>query len=318
MTGYTAHEVLGRRPRKLRGLRTDRAVWEAQMTNRRGNLHDLATGHEITVAPRIKSEIRRQLDARPDADEQAQRLNDQLAHLARLNTLGEMAGRLAHELNQPLTAVANYAQGCSNRLRAGQIDAAELAGVLELIRNAALRAGAIVDRLRSFVRRSGPQQIAVDLNLLIRRQLETIEPDVRESRVQIELDVPSDLPRVLADVFQLEQVVVNLVRNALESMSETPGLERRLAIRARQSGDNEIEVSFCDRGRGVQDEVAARLFEPFYSTKAFGLGMGLPISRSILEWHGGRLWWEANGQCGACFRFTLPITQGETSDGDGD
>jgi len=269
------------------------------------------------VAPIIKTEIRRQLDARPDADEQTQRLNDQLAHLARLNTLGEMAGRLAHELNQPLTAIANYAQGCSNRLRAGQIDAAELAGVLDLIRNAALRAGAIVDRLRSFVRRAGPQRTAVDLQTLIRRQLETIESDVRESHVQIELDIPSELPAVLIDVFHLEQVVVNLVRNALESMAEIPVVERRLTIRARQTGDNEIEVSFCDRGRGVQGDVAGRLFEPFYSTKAFGLGMGLPISRSILEWHGGRLWWEANGQSGACFRFTLPITHGEMSDGDG-
>ncbi len=248
---------------------------------------------------------------------EARRLNDQLAHIARLNTLGDMAGRLAHELNQPLTAISNYAQGCANRLQAQQIDAAELTRVLDLIRDAALRAGAIVERLGSFVRRKGPQHVEIELSALIHNLLALIEPEIRRAKVIVELDLADDLPRISADEAQIEQVVASLVRNSLEAMDDSPLADRRLLLRTRTTAPNEVEVAVHDRGRGFQTQSTERSFEPFFSTKPFGLGMGLPISRSIVQWHGGRLWLDESVSPGACMRFTLPIRHGETSDGDG-
>ncbi len=266
----------------------------------------------------LSSEFVRSAAAAPVSDEQARRLNDQLADIARLNTLGDLAGRLAHELNQPLTAISNYAQGCANRLRARQIQETELAAVLDLIRDAALRAGEIVDRLRNFVRRKGPHQVEIDLASLIRRVLDLIEPEIRQSRVQVEVETPDGLPSALADEPQIEQVIVSLIRNGLEAMVDTPVDQRRLLIRSRSATENEIEVDVCDAGRGLHGEAAERLFEPFFSTKPCGLGMGLPISRSILQWHGGRNWAEPNLDRGVCFCFTLPVKHGETSNGDGE
>ncbi|MEX2139313.1 MAG: ATP-binding protein [Pirellulales bacterium] len=349
MTGYRAQEVVGRSPRLLQGPRTERAVldrlkrdvqqdgcWRGETYNYRKDgsefrmqlsicpvrAADGQTTHYVAIqrnaeAPsRINAEFYRHVAAQHAPAEAAKRLNDQLSDIARLNTLGDMAGRLAHELNQPLTAISNYAQGCANRLQGNQIDSPELTSVLELIRDAALRAGEIVDRLRNFVRRKGPHQVEIDLESLIRRLLDLIEPEIRQSRVRVELEFDADFPPVLADESQIEQVIVGLVRNSLEAMTDTPLEERRLTIRGAPSAGNEIEVAVCDRGRGLRGEAAERLFEPFFSTKPFGLGMGLPISRSILQWHGGRIWVEPNADRGACFRFTLPIRHGETSNGD--
>jgi C4-dicarboxylate-specific signal transduction histidine kinase len=250
--------------------------------------------------------------------DQAKRLNDQLSHMARVNTLGDMAGRLAHELNQPLTAIANYAQGCANRLKAEEIDRAELTSVLDLIRDAALRAGEIVDRLRNFVRRKGPQQVEVDLSAVVRRLLDLLEPEIRQSRVQVEVDIASDVPAIQADESQVEQVIASLLRNAMEAMAGTPPQDRRLLIRGARNTRGELEVSVADCGCGLHGEAAQKLFDPFFSTKPLGLGRGLPISRSILQWHGGRIWVDANRERGACFSFTLPIQRGEVFDGDGE
>jgi C4-dicarboxylate-specific signal transduction histidine kinase len=287
-----------------------------------GRGYYIAVVHEVAAASEINAHFRHQTDSRAATVErlgqEAKRLNDQLAHIARLNTLGDLAGRLAHELNQPLTAISNYAQGCANRVRAQQIDTDELLKVMEAIRDAVFRAGTIVERLREFVRRKGPQQVKVDLEALIRHLLDLIEPEIRQSGAHVELDLPRDLPQVYVDSLQVEQAIVNLVRNALESMDATPHGERRLSIRAHRKSEREVEVAVCDRGRGLRGEAGERLFEPFYSTKPFGLGMGLPVSRSIFQWHGGRLWVDTNYERGACFRFTLPITYGAISNGDGD
>ena len=351
MTGYQAQEVVGHSPRLLQGARTERAVLDQLRSHlqRQQTFHGETYNYrkdgseyrvQLSIAPviapeggvtnyvaiqrnadatnRINAEFYRHVPLEHTADEQAKRLNDQLSDIARLNTLGDMAGRLAHELNQPLTAISNYAQGCANRLQAERIEATELAAVLELIRDAALRAGEIVDRLRNFVRRKGPHQVEIDLESLVCRLLDMMEPEIRQSRVKVEIDIPRALPRISADESQIEQVIVGLVRNALEAMADSTHEARRLEIRAMQSAGNEIEFSVCDRGHGLSGEAAERLFEPFFSTKPFGLGMGLPISRSILQGHGGRIWVEPNRERGACFRFTLPIRLGEMSNGDGE
>jgi PAS domain S-box-containing protein len=350
MTGYKAAEVLGKTPRILQGPRTERAVLDRLNADlrERGRFsgetynyrkdgsefrihwsiwpildsegavtHYVAIQRDVTPGRRLSDEFRRRLEEEEHAEEQARRINAQLAHIARLNTLGEMAGRLAHELNQPLTAITNYAQGCANRLENNQIEQPELHAVLKLIRDAALRAGEIVDRLRSFVRRKGPHQTAVSIRTLVDRVLGLIEPEVRHSSVQVEIDLPDDLPAVLADDLQLEQVFLNLIRNALESMAEAPFEDRALRITGKLNNDREIEVSVCNRGAGIGPDVSGRMFEPFYSTKAHGLGMGLPISRSIIEWHGGKLWSENDSDRETCFHVILPAIQGEVSNGNG-
>lgn len=344
MTGYRAQEAVGRTPRFLQGPRTGRDDVERLISTLRerrefqGNIvscckdgselcvrlcvkpiaapdgqvtHYVAVGRNAEPQDQVPAEFYRAFAAGPEADERAKRLNDQLAHIARVNTLGDMAGRLAHELNQPLTAISNYAQGCANRLKSQQIDAAELRSVLDLIRDAALRAGAIVDRLRNFVRRKGPQQVELNLRSLIQNQLALIEPEIRRSRVQIELAIADDLPRVLADESQIEQVIANLIRNALEAMADTPADERRLLIRASPNSARQIEIAVSDHGTGLSAETAQRSFEPFFSTRPLGLGMGLAISRSIVQGHGGRLWLDTATARGACFRFTLPIRNGD-------
>jgi PAS domain S-box-containing protein len=344
MTGYRAQEVVGRSPRFLQGPQTRRDVLDrlvAALRDRRqfqGDIvnyhkdgaelllhlrvcpvvsaegqvtHYVAVGRNASAANQIPAEFYRAFAAGPEADERARRLNDQLAHIARVNTLGEMAGRLAHELNQPLTAISNYAQGCANRLQTKEIDGAELVRVLDLIRDAALRAGSIVDRLRNFVRRKGSQQAELDLRSLIQSQLDLMEPEIRHSRVRVELDVADNLPRVLADESQIEQVIANLIRNSLEAMADTPADERCLMIRASVSSSNQIEVAVSDQGGGLSPEARLRSFEPFFSTRPLGLGMGLAVSRSIVQGHGGRLWLDETTGRGACFRFTLPIRNGD-------
>jgi PAS domain S-box-containing protein len=341
---------LGKTPRILQGPRTERAVldrlkvdlrergrflgetynyrkdgsefrihWSVwPLTNSEGAVtHYVALQRDVSPGRRLSDEFRRRLEEDEHAEEQARRINAQLAHIARLNTLGDMAGRLAHELNQPLTAITNYAQGCANRLKNGRIEQTELHSVLELIRNAALRAGEIVDRLRSFVRRKGPHETTVSIPALLGRVMDLIEAEVRHSGVRLELDLPKNLPSVLADDLQLEQVFLNLIRNALESMADTPPANRALRIVGKLNDGNEIEVRVCDSGAEIRPEVRERMFEPFYSTKPQGLGMGLPISRSIVEWHGGQLSAETNSDRGTCFRVNLPAFQGETSDVNG-
>ena len=180
-----------------------------------------------------------------------------------------------------------------------------------------MRTGEIVDRLRSFVRRKGPNETAVSIPTLIERVLHLLEPEVRHAGVRLEVELPKHLPPALADDLQLEQVFLNLIRNALESMADTPPAERALRILGKLNDGREIEVSICDSGAGLQPAVSERMFEPFYSTKPQGLGMGLPVSRSIVEWHGGRLSAESNSDRGTCFRVNLPAFQGETSDVNG-
>jgi len=343
MTGYRAQDVVGRSPRFLQGPRTrpdvlerlvstlrDGREFRGELVNYRqdgtelrlqlracpvhsadGQLsHFVVVGRNADALERVPA-FNRALAPNSEANDGVNRLNDQLAHIARVNTLGDMAGRLAHELNQPLTAISNYAQGCANRLQSQQIETTELLSVLDLIRDAALRAGAIVDRLRNFVRRKGPQQVEVDLHSLIRNQLALMEPEIRRSLVKVELDIADDLPRVVADESQIEQVIVNLLRNSLEAMAATPAEERRLVIRAAENSGGQIEVAVIDHGDGLSPEARMRSFEPFFSTKPLGLGMGLAISRSLVQGHGGRLWLDETGGRGACFRFTLPLRHGD-------
>lgn len=238
------------------------------------------------------------------AQERARRHLEELAHVARLSTVGEMAAGIAHELNQPLTAMANYAFIAQHTLDNGQSpDTDRLRSILEELSEQALRAGSVVSHLRDFVRKHNPQRTLVCLNDMVRESLALIGSELRLGGVQTQLQLAESLPRVHADAIQIQQVILNLLRNAIEAMTEIEPDTRLLTIETAASGDC-VAVAVSDSGVGFAP--GARLFDAFFTTKEHGMGLGLAISRSIVEDHGGRLWGEPRPSGGATFRFTLP------------
>jgi PAS domain S-box-containing protein len=241
------------------------------------------------------------------AEAERRRYQEELAHVARLSTMGEMASGLAHEINQPLAAIANFAQGSIQRLRQsnGSADAG-LMESLEQISCQAARAGDIVRHLREFVGKGQGKRAPEDINSLVSAAARLIEPEAREHGVALRLELGADLPPVAVDRIQVDQVLINLMKNGVEALAGAPA-PRRLTLRTRELPDGLVEVTVADNGPGLSPDSGRRLFHPFFTTKPTGLGMGLAISRSIIEAHGGRLALVENGDRGATFRFTVPV-----------
>jgi PAS domain S-box-containing protein len=238
------------------------------------------------------------------AEQQARQRQDDLAHVQRLHLVNQMAASLAHELHQPLCAIANYAQGGTKRLSAGEINGEELAPILERISSEALRAGEVLRGVRRMVDRQSSPAEPVDVDTAIEEAVDSLQFQARRHRVDIEV-VRSSLPAVaLADKTQLEQVVVNLALNGIDSIAGGDPYRRRISIASRVLSD-EVEIIVSDSGPGIAPTAAAKLFTPFFTTKSSGLGMGLAISRAIVEAHGGELRLVPS-LAGASFRFTLP------------
>ncbi len=247
---------------------------------------------------------------RKQAEEQARQQQEQLVYVSRLTMLGELASGLAHELNQPLMAVTNYAQASLRRVRSGEFDHDELLSWLEKTSQQALLAGEIIKRLRRLVSRRPPEQTATNLNEAILEVLEMIRPEAEGREVRVNLELVESLPQVPADRIQLQQVLLNLIRNSFDAMQATPSVERSLTIESTLIDNNSVAVSVSDQGEGCDVQNLSRMFDPFYTTKEQGLGMGLSISRSIIEAHGGRLIAQPNLTRGLTFRFTLPTHTG--------
>ena len=248
----------------------------------------------------------RDLTERKRAEEEALLRQQELARVLRRRTMGEMAAVLAHEVNQPLTAIMNYAQGCAERVRAGASTPPLLLSALDEIAAQALRAAEIIRRLRRFISKGAPQRQRLSLNELVEGVLKFVVDEARSHGVSVRVDLGPELPDLEVDAVQIEQVVLNLLRNALEAIYESPGDAPVLAVSTR-NGNGEVEVTVRDSGAGLRPEVAAEIFEPFVSSKPGGLGMGLSICRSIVTAHGGRLWGTPNGDRGMAFQFTLPL-----------
>ncbi|HUW82500.1 MAG TPA: PAS domain S-box protein [Phycisphaerae bacterium] len=254
---------------------------------------------------------------REQAQGQLRQRQADLAHVSRLSTIGEMTSSLAHEINQPLAAIANYAQAWLQAIRSGRLDAEELREDVTQIAAQAERAGQIVRRVRSFIRKEDTQRTRVDIADLVREAADLAEVETREYGVVLRLELDGATHPVVADAIQIEQVILNLVRNALEAMKHRRKKERKLSIRTAAVDDGCVEVAVRDSGTGLSaDHQADRLFEPFFTTKPEGMGMGLAISRTIVEAHGGRLWASGNPDHGMTFRFTLPAAQGEQKHAD--
>jgi PAS domain S-box-containing protein len=238
------------------------------------------------------------------AEQEVAERRDEMAHLMRLQTMGEMASEMAHELNQPLSAIVNYARGAGNRLRSHTASELELLELMEKVAAQALRAGDLIRKMRRFAKRAEIEIEECDLNELVRNAV-TLLGAGGKIRVPITLALDQTLPRVHVDGTQIEQVILNLARNGLDAIDGREG--GGLRIRTERLGSAEIGLAVTDNGPGLSVQDSEQIFEPFYTTKPSGLGLGLPISRSIVQAHGGRLWAESTPGEGTTFHLALPI-----------
>lgn len=255
-----------------------------------------------TDGRRVRMQVARDITDRRKHEHESQIQKDKIQLTSRLTTMGEMASSLAHELNQPLTAITNYSMGVVAMVKSGNTDPDVLLPALEKAAAQAQRAGKIISRIREFVKRSEPRRQSVAIEVIIENTLSLAEIDARKRAIRIDCDVPEGMPEVLADPILIEQVLLNLIKNGLEAMQDSRS--DTLKIRVSQE-ENMVHVQVIDAGHGLIEP--ERLFEPFFSTKSEGLGMGLNICRTIIESHHGRLWAENNLRSqGTTFHFTLP------------
>ena len=247
--------------------------------------------------------------ARRIQEEEARRLEGRLTHVSRMATMGEMAAGIAHELNQPLSSIATYARACQRFLDAGQADDPDMRSSLREISEEALRAGEIIRRLRWLVSSHPSEHVDTDLNELIRNLLVLAQADARVHNTDIELDLAPDLPRVSADRVQFQQMVLSLVRNAVEALTEGAVKGRKVLIRTARLTNGHVELGVCDNGPGLTPWMADRLFTPFVTTKPAGTGLGLAISRTIVQAHGGTIGHRPVSPTGTCFFVHIPTTE---------
>lgn len=275
---------------------------------------ELSVGEMRSNDRRFFTGFIRDLTERQETEARLQELQSELVHISRLTAMGEMASTLAHELNQPLSAIANYLKG-SRRLLEPNTDerSAKIRDAMDKAAEQALRAGQIIRRLRDFVTRGESERRVESLTKLTEEAsaLALVGAKERGVRVRYQLDPSTDL--VLVDKVQIQQVLLNLIRNAIEAMD---GSERReLIVSSGRTDDGMIVVAVADTGTGISEEVRAQLFQPFITTKQHGMGVGLSISHAIIEAHGGRIWAEANPGGGTVFRFTLrPMNDEDVDD----
>ena len=254
--------------------------------------------------------IARDITDRVQAEEQREKLHQleaDLAHINRVSMLGELAASVSHELKQPIAAAALHAEACLQWLGHDHPDVHEAGKAATRILDDLNRADEIIDHLRSLYRKSPPKRELIDLNDNIRQMVELLLVEATRHDVSISTEVSDGLPKIMADRVQLHQVLMNLMLNAIEAMSDTGGV---LTVRAELDQDNRVEISVSDTGVGLPQGKADRVFNAFFTTKAQGSGMGLSISRSIVESHGGEIWATNNEGRGATFYFALPIPTG--------
>lgn len=264
---------------------------------------ELSVGEARSGGRRVFIAFVRDLTESQKTRARVQELQQELLHASRLRSTGQMATALAHELNQPLTAVANYLRGTQRLLDTATPDLGRIRDAINLASQQTLRAGEIIRRLRAFVARGEVQRRPESVSKLIEEASALALLGVKERNVHVVLRFVADLPEVLVERVQIQQVLLNLMRNAVEAMEQEG--RRELTVDAVAEPD-EVRISVADTGSGLAPEVTAQLFQPFVTTKQEGMGIGLSICRTIVESHGGRIWVEPNPGGGSVFRFTLP------------
>jgi two-component system sensor kinase FixL len=266
---------------------------------------DIAVSEVRVGASRLFTGLVRDISQRRRAEEEARRRRAELAHSARLSTIGELTSGIAHEVNQPLTAMVNFAEACLRMLRSGTADTQKLEDALGRIADQGQRAGHIIRHLRRLARKGDSERTEDDLSRLVRDVLDLTANELRASGIALQLLLDESLPLLKYDRIQIEQVVLNLVRNAMDVLEVAPAHGRELTIRTRVNAQGAIELTVEDTGAGFEAHNSERIFETFFTTKADGLGMGLSISRTIIEDHGGRLWASPRPGGGAIFHVIL-------------
>ena len=239
-------------------------------------------------------------------NDEARRLQERLWHVSRLATMGEMASGIAHELNQPLAAIANYAQACDRLLAKPDADIPEIRDALREITGQAVRAGDIIRSLRGLASRSSGHARSTDVNTLISELTDLVKWDLKAHEVQYRLELAAALPSLEVHPDQIQQVVLNLIRNAVESLAHSAQSNRDITVRTTLTDQKDVEIAVCDNGPGVPPHMIPRLFDPFYTSKATGTGLGLAMSRTIVGQHHGTLTFRPNVPSGACFILRLP------------
>jgi two-component system sensor kinase FixL len=271
---------------------------------------ELAVGEMNSGNQRFFTGFIRDLTERQKTEARLQELQSELVHISRLTAMGEMASTLAHELNQPLSAISNYLKG-SRRMLEGAPDerAATLRDALDKAGDQAMRAGQIIRRLRDFVSRGESERRVESITKLVEEASALALVGVKDRGIKVRFQFDPSVDLVLADRVQIQQVLLNLIRNAMDSMEESAN--RDLMITVMPDNDTHVRVSVADTGSGISPDIAEQLFQPFITTKRHGMGVGLSISRTIVEAHGGRIWVEPNPPGGTIFNFTLTAVSAE-------
>ncbi len=274
---------------------------------------ELSVGEALLEGRRIFTGFVRDLTARKNAEREVTTLQAELSHVARMSEMGQMGSTLAHELNQPLTAIVNYLQASHRLLQSQPIPVSRIQEAMEKATAQAERAGQVIRRLREFVQKHEIERRREDINTLVQEAVGLALIGATSAGVVSQIDLDPNVPPAFVDKVQIQQVILNLVRNAIEAMSQSR--DRVLKIDTRnENGDALVRVT--DTGSGLAPSLAKKLFEPFQTTKSTGMGIGLSICRSIVETHGGRIWAEGNPAGGTIFSFTLPSAEAEEARAD--
>ena len=267
----------------------------------------IVTGTPLMFLSVLLEDDKRSQQALHEVEEDARRQREQINLLGRVSLLGEMTASLAHELNQPLSAIVSNASAGRRFIDQGKEDPENLRDILVDVESDARRANDIIRNVRNTIKKGDPTRRRIDLNELVTNVARVVRPDAVGYSCEVETSLARDLPPIEGDPVQIQQVLVNLVSNAFDAMRQTPVSQRKVEISTADSGDGEVRLSVRDHGTGIGPEVRERLFDQFFTTKEHGLGMGLAIVRSIVESHGGKIDAENVADGGARFHFTLPV-----------
>jgi PAS domain S-box-containing protein len=272
-----------------------------------GRVETDAAGHAVLRGASLD------ISARKQAEQVLQALQQEIAHAGRVSLMGQLASALAYEINQPLGSILYNAEAAELCLQEASPDVDELRAILADIRRDTTRASTVIDRMRALLQRHTLDARRLDVGALVSDVSALVRADAASRHVGLDVDVPSGLPPITGDRVHLQQVLLNLILNSMDALDEIPVATRRIGVTARVDTAQMLEVMVDDAGPGIPAETLPQIFKPFFTTKPHGLGLGLAISRSIVDAHGGRLWAENRRGGGAAFRFTLPIADGATS-----
>jgi len=276
-----------------------------------GEMHWIASHgrveFDVNGKPILVRGLSHDITERKAAEQETQSLRDEIAHVGRVSMMGQLASALAHEISQPLGAILRNAEAAELFLQNASPDLDEIRAILDDIKKDDQRAGSVIDRMRGLLKRHSLEKRPVEVGELVGDTVALVRADAVARQVKLELEIQDGLPLVSADRVHLQQVLINLIFNGMDALNKLTLEDPRVRVTAQFDGGQAVEIAVSDDGHGIPANKLVHIFDPFFTTKPNGMGMGLPISRTIIEAHGGRIWAENNNGGGAVFRFTLPI-----------